>query len=401
MTPNAMATGWEEWTKQRLAPRVFFAGVILGFALCCLGGRKAAAAFPFRNFVRFEAAICPEGMYYPTALQVRALARRAIPKDKIAVIIGGSSILRGHGQVPKDLWSAHLQAMLGDDFQVLNLAMDAGAPNEFGQLAAEMLLRDGRRVIYVCNCMLKKFADYPDGTMPNYRYFFHDAHARGLLLPFADRDAALAKLEPQRRANEGLDELQLQTRANRLLSFNDLWNVAAYEVGSTVWVKVFGGRSWRARKTYAAEQVAPRPARTQRELRQTQGMIVQHALANTAADRDRFKAQVRVAVPEALRPRTLVTINRFDPKDVALLEPTNPGIAERLEAKQREVAECLAACGLQAVDGCVALTADDFHDRFHLEPSGGVKLARELAPAIRKRARQLGYITKLRDKPGA
>jgi hypothetical protein len=52
----------------------------------------------------------------------------------------------------------------------------------------------------------------------------------------------------------------------------------------------------------------------------------------------------------------------------------------------------LRACGLHAVPGCITLDADDYMDRLHLLPSGGAKLALELAPIIRAHARRLNYL---------
>ena len=387
-------TAWEAKLRQWLTPPGFFLGILLGFAACCFAGRKAASFFPFRDFARFERAIAPEGMYFPTALQVRALARHEIPKDKIAVIIGGNSILRGAGQDREALWSAQLQAKLGDDYQVLNLAMNGGAPNEFGQLAAEMLLKEGRRVLYVCNCGLTKYAQYPDGTKPEYRYFFHDARARGLLLPCADRDAALAELAPQRCEKEGYDELQLQMRANRLLSFNDLWHVLAYEVGSTIWVKYVGRKWWQPRKAFPEAHVDVRSPRNEKIMQLARGVIAHSAQPSAApADRERFDRQLRTAVPAPLRAHTLVTVNRFGPRDVAMMETTMPGVAAQLETNLRNVTAQLERCGLRALDGSARLSADDFWDHCHLLPSGGLKLADELAPAIRDLARSHGYVS--------
>src|SRR5262245_25311365 len=152
----------EERLRRLLAPLPFFAGLVLALALCCVAGRKAPGVYGFRDFRRFHSAINPEHQYYPTALQVRALARRELPRDKIAVVIGGSSVMEGIGQPVEQLWTRTLQQKLGDEFRVLNLAMPGGAPNEHGQLAAEMLCRDHPRVISVCDCRLHTYAASPD-----------------------------------------------------------------------------------------------------------------------------------------------------------------------------------------------------------------------------------------------
>jgi lysophospholipase L1-like esterase len=386
----------EERLRLLLAPRVFFLGILLGLTLCGVAGRKAANFFGFHNFQRFHSAINPSGHYYPTALQVRALARRELPRDKIAVIVGGSSVMEGIGQPVEELWTRTLQARLGDEYRVLNLAARGGAPNEYGQLAAEMLCRDHPRVIYVCDCLLHTYANAPDGNRVVYRYFFQDARARDLLLPFPERDAALAALAAERKAKDNFGELLLQSGANRWLSFNDLWHVVAYEACFTLWLPRDRGHPWQARKYQPDDPSKLSAFQPGNEFYKSYlGDVVSYVRGVVAPIPEEgwtaFTLTVHRAVPEPLRPKTLAVVNRCTPAALRQLAQENPGFAAKYDQKLQDVVGHLRSSGLKAVVGCTTLDVRDFVDDLHLSSSGGAKLADELAPVIRDMARHLGY----------
>jgi hypothetical protein len=385
------ATPLENHLRRCLTPPGVFLGILIGFVCCCVAGRKSATRTTFHDFQRFHRAINPQSHYYPTALQVRTLARRQLPRDRIAVVVGGSSIMLGFGQAPEELWTKELERQLGADYRVLNLAMPGGAPNEIGQLAAEMLLRDHPRLIYVCNCGLKRFALSPDGTQPVYRYFYHDARARDLLAPLPERDAALHELESARRAHEKFDELSLQSHANACLSFNDLWHVLGYEVVFTVWNSRTALQPWRARKKQPFQQATF--VRYGGNPKEQMDIIVDETNPNDPEQWAAFERVVRQSSPAELRARTLITVNRFSPYYLKLMEAGAPDIQARLNAKVENTMAHLQACGITAVDGFAGLTPDDYLDRHHLSAEGGRKLACALAPAIRALAQRRGFET--------
>lgn len=381
------ASTLEDLLKRWLTPPGFFLGMALGFAACCVAGRKAPALLPICDFQRFHRFLNPEGLYFPTALQVRALARRELPRDKIAVVVGGSSVMQGRGQKADELWTKRLQTELGDDFRVLNLAMPGGAPNEHGQLAAEMLCRDGRKVIYVCDCFVNGFADAPDGNRDVYRYFFHDARARNLLLPHAERDRALADLAGHRGRHDAFAELTIQTGANRWLSFNDLWHAVGYEHVFATWLKHARKTPWQARKRLAD----PPPDFKSFQRQRPEGLNVARDMCRPDSPEEykRLARQVNSSVPAPLRSRTLAVVNRFNPEYLQTIESESAGACAHYEQRLRNLVNHLQATGLHAVAGCVTLSADDYIDLDHLFASGGDKLALELAPAIRQLAQNL------------
>src|SRR5215204_5325324 len=87
----------------------FFAATVLTFGLLCLAGWLSTTRNQFEHFQRFHLYINPQTLFYPTASQVVMLAKDAIPKDRVGVIVGGSSVVWGAGQSEAELWTRHLQ----------------------------------------------------------------------------------------------------------------------------------------------------------------------------------------------------------------------------------------------------------------------------------------------------
>src|SRR5205823_5314214 len=61
-----------------VVPGPFLVGVVLAFLGCCALGRLVSRHNPYKWFVRFHRYIHPETLLYPTASQVRALARERL-----------------------------------------------------------------------------------------------------------------------------------------------------------------------------------------------------------------------------------------------------------------------------------------------------------------------------------
>src|SRR5262249_22566775 len=157
--------------------------------------------------------------FFPTASEVRALARSRLDKDKVSVIIGGTSVMHGTGQRSGQVWTERLQRLLGDRYQVLNLALRSGASVEFGALAAEVIASDHRRLLYV--------TDYrapvePDGF--RYRYLFWDAYWQGLLRENLAREDWVREVARRRADDEAFWELQRAMWLDHWLRARDLWS---------------------------------------------------------------------------------------------------------------------------------------------------------------------------------
>jgi hypothetical protein len=384
--------GWE----RRLAPRALLAGAACAFLACCLAGARLSRANPFVGFERFGRLLSPEALFYPTARQVRALGRDLLPQDKVAVVVGGNSIMYGWGQRSQGLWTKALQAELGDGYRVLNLALPAAGPAEFGGTAAEVLARDHPRLLYLSN--LHTVLE-PDGI--TYRYFFWDARAQGLLPADAGREAWVRLVPQWRKEDAAFAELRRRMGVDRCTYSRDLWGRLAYTSFGTVWAPVLGAAVWggRPRPFWGARQCCELPepepaplAQRYTAAEEAQAMRIVGDWARLAplfaGDSAPVPAGLRVCFPAACRRRTLL-----------LVLPDSPHYVERLtpeeRARYREVLR-LATAGLERA-GFTALEAgrdfgvEDFNDRCHLSEEGGRRLAAEVAPKLRQLAKDLGY----------
>src|SRR5262249_12675840 len=127
----------------------FFTSFLLGICALSVLGHWASLHNHFEHFERFHRLINTEALYYPTASEVVAIAKAAAESGRIPVIVGGSSALFGATQPESGLWSRRLQEVLGDRYVVVNLAFPAGTIAEHGAVAAQALLHDGYRPIFV------------------------------------------------------------------------------------------------------------------------------------------------------------------------------------------------------------------------------------------------------------
>src|SRR5262245_46738126 len=136
--------------RARLLPLPFFLGFSSGLLALSLLGATVQSAHLAENFVRFHQLLSPETGYFPTAHQTRAIVEHRIQeKPKVQVVVGGTSVLNGAGQHLTLVWTRWLQEQLGSQFRVVNLAQRAGQMNDSGNIAAELLLRDGQPTIFV------------------------------------------------------------------------------------------------------------------------------------------------------------------------------------------------------------------------------------------------------------
>ena len=169
------------------------------------------------------------------------------------VIVGGSSVVHGVGQHESLIWTRFLQEDLGSSFRVINLAQRAGSSVDFGNIGAELLLRQGRPVIYVGDASIVRFASYLESSF--YRYAMFDAWHRGYLLPWPPRDQLLS--EAEWRGPSELRGPALGALLNAYLNFNDLWNFVSYEYANSNWHPLLLTRSFEPRASLADPDLMP------------------------------------------------------------------------------------------------------------------------------------------------
>jgi hypothetical protein len=387
--------GWE----RRLAPRAALAGAACAFLACCLAGARLSRANPFAGFERFHSLIAAEGLFYPTARQVRALGRDLLPRDKVAVVVGGNSIMHGVRQTSRGLWTRALQAELGDGYRVLNLALPAAGPAEFGGTAAEVLARDHPRLLFLASASSAGIPVGPDGD--RYRFFFWDARARGLLQADAEREAYLRTVCATRKEDVAFAELRRQMGVDRYTYSRDLWGRLAYTHLGTVWAPVLGAAVWGGRKQpfWAPRQRCELPevpvlpqerypaardlpsAEVVRSWSTVAPLFVGGASAPVSVG-------LRACFPAACRRRTLLVVLPDSPYYVNRLTP-----AERANYREvlRLIAWSLGEAGFATLEAGRDFGVEDFIDRCHLSEEGGRRLAAEVAPKLRQMAQDLGY----------
>ena len=396
---NAEPTKGPGLLDRALAPWPLLAGAVLSFVGCCLLGRMVSQENIYQDFTRFHQFISPETLYYPTASQLRSVARSAADDDQVLVIVGGSSILYGTGQRPDHVWTRKLQDRLGPRYRVVNLAMHGCGPVAFGGVTAEALAAEHPRLIFVTGCWVNG-GDCPP-SIGTYGYIFWDALYKGLLPDDEEHGTWAAQLKLDRAKDPTFPELKMQMKVDGVVWSRDLWTAVAYGHLSTVWSPLVNGTLRKARCSYPDPEDAPVSSDTRSfDVRYPPSLdaealtIVRFwTAAGEAAAQGNPCLLVRslqAALPPSSRARTLVLINEESPY---YLDRLTPEERKRYHSVFSRASEVLAEQG-----GFHALTvgrgwkAEDYVDRCHLSESGGAKLAEQVAPQVEALAHQLGYV---------
>lgn len=368
---------------------------------CCWAGRKTTEENHYHSFTRFHQYIIPESLFYPTASQTYRIVRSKIKRDKILVVIGGSSVMQGMGQRLNEVWSKKLQEALGDDYRVVNFAFRGGQANEVGMIAAELLSRDYKKLIFIADFVPPRLSHQPDGR--EFKYFFWDAYYKGLLLPNPAREKQLLTLKDAKTM-----EIIRGGRLDGSLYFNDLWNTLAYTTAFTVW-NPFARNSGRAfyapRKDFRDNDPGSLPLEERflknnefgetavRKNYSTIGCIQQQDGAwiadTTSPIWATMKQSVNTCFSEQLRQQTLLVVDHFNPHYVGQLSREEQ---ECILVLHETSVRILRASGFTTNDFTEDFTVENYADYVHLSNSGGAKLSERVAVAVRDKSKQLGYI---------
>jgi hypothetical protein len=358
-----------------------------------------------RDFHRFHPYINYLTLHNPTTSQVRALARSQLNPNKIAVVVGGDSILYGGGPFDQE-WTGRLQQLLGDDYQVINFGMCGAKTQEFGATAAEFLSRNYPRLILITNLWagLNQVGD-PDGC-PKFRYFFWEAYQKNWLLRDPERDARLAELARQRDAS--FKELKTQIRLDRGVRFRDLWSSLEYTHFSTTWCPQVGTTWYRARQRYADPNTDPLPYVGEAWMQAHQDHVMKHLRDIVASYRQASRRTGRVGTvptdhppwavlqcnfrqcfPEACRRRTLVLVNHLSPYYLNQLDA-----AERADffAMSARLAQAVEETGTAVTEIGKDYPLPCYRDYAHFSLEGGRRLAEDTSRKVRELANRLGYL---------
>lgn len=390
MADSEIRNGWE----LRLSPRALLLGAICSFLACCAAGHAVSRRNPFTEFERFHMFINPQTQFHPTVDQVRALARDSLDREKIAVIVGGSSIMHGAGQRVEHVWTKELQRQLGDEYRVLNLALASAGAMEFGGVAAEFLERDYPKLIFIASLGSSGLTE-PDGYY--YRYFYWQARQQGLLIDAPDRDNRLKQVSVG-KDGELRDELLLEMTVDRLAKAEDLWTSLAYDRAATIWTPITGHDFWKARKHYSDPDVGdamPFALRNGPDNFDARMAVVKSWAdlggAVFRGDDSPMITCLKASFPPQSRARTLLVILSENPYYVDRLPPAT---RDEYYAIFAEYPEHVERAGFASLSVGRDYTVDDYADLTHLDESGGRHLAADAAPKIKQMAHNLGYLPK-------
>ena len=380
-----------------LPARPLLIGVAVGFGLCCLAGRVVSRLPMLENFRRFHDLISPTALFYPTASELVSHVEHTVPRDKHLVVVGGASYFRGAGQNPDELWTLELQRLLGDDYCVVNYAMNWGGITPFAGVAFQALAREYPRISFVANASPVVVDDVDGGEI--YRYVFWDAYYKGMLAlpaPWSDQVREMARRE--RKDPAGL-ELHLGKWTDQFSYACDLWTYVGYKWFFTVWSDHASETMTAARRTYA-DPFNAKLAQEQRAFRQDQGYVQRYEAWNKdfaakgfLPDKDgQLKldppafgliSQLSVSMfPDDLKSKCYLVFMRFNPY---FMQTFTADDWKRHELMYRVGQQAFERVGYRVVELPDAdFTADDFYDAGHYMASGGRKVAKAVAASIRE-----------------
>jgi hypothetical protein len=334
----------------------------------------------FGNFNRFYLMLAPDTSFFPTARQVRHLAFALLDKSRVNVVIGGSSVFYGVGQPEGMTIADNLRRELGGDYRVINLAMRGGDVSGMAEETTEMLLREGYKVIYLTDIGVAT-GPQPIGSLP-YQYFYWDAKARGYLMDWPLRDAALGE-------GAWLSNPALGGWLNSFLNFNDLWNTIGYEKFFTVFTSLLPNSFWVPRKKFSDNEIDP-PVESRYRNSVDVEMRIVHGISQPLVEPqwDGFRQAFDVAIPGPVRRFMVVAVCENSPFYLDQATQSERDNRRVLRQTTVQIIEKLGASGV--VNACEGFDKDDYVDRVHLSVQGAGKITSPLAAAVRALAAKDG-----------
>ena len=373
-------------------PAYFLLGLVLSLAGLSFLGSILVPRDLTAHFIRFHAGIGMEYNFFPTAHDIRAILHAGASGGRaVTVIVGGTSVFQGTSQAEPEIWTENLQKLLDPAYRVINLAQRAGRSNDSGNIAAEMLLKQDKPVIFVCDAMPNQFTiSLPDAY---YKKTLFDAWQRGALLDWPARDhamrAALWSARPELRS------AAWEARFDQALNFDGLWSYFSFEVAGTQWNKLSGlnfisplrlAEDPESTPAWRASHIYP----TGEEDQQLMDTVRRAIFKNPGNSWQIVRDAVEEQMPTALRAQSLVVVDLNSPH---YLDRLTPDEHAAYLAQARGMAALLKEMGFdRTMLAAEDFTEEDYSDRVHLSASGGGKLARQVAPVIVEMARQRGYV---------
>ena len=372
-----------------LDPRPFFIGVIISLFCLSFSGWQISEKNIFHDYKRIHRDISIDTQFFPTARQIGALVEEHFASDKIAVVIAGSSVMRGTGQSSTDLWSNYLQMELGDKYRVLNLALNGGGPSGQGLYMTEYLLRNHKKVLLISDIQIGGNGITPDnGSF--YRYFYFDSYNRGYSDQFVERMNE-TQLRLQTSDYAGLHEFQIKSYLNRFLNFDDLWNTIGYRYFFTIWTPLRFENPWAPHRFDSYSEKNCIDNNVQYKINITAEMAIVRGYTKpglTSLQSDSVNHSVLTSISEHIRSHTILVLDFQSPFYVDQLSEIE---RNNYWVNIKDTQDIFKILKIPTFAMPLNLTYDDFCDRVHLSYTGGRKLATMLAPYVHSKSSELGY----------
>ena len=387
-----------------LEARPVMIGILAGLAMMSVLGRWAARQSYHPNFVRLTPWATPATTYEPTTAELANIVRQQAKPGTILVICGGNSVFYGLGQPAARVWTKYLQQELGDRYSVVNFALPGASLTDGGAVIAEALRREYPKQIYLANA-------WPgDGGTPGgsatYRFVFWAANYGGYLIDDPSRAAAIA--DSLGTQHSDIKELKIRMRLDRILYFQDFWNLIAWKKLGTVWGQYpIGAIFLDPRNTrpdpegdFLSQPALRRfpPYKDAAEMSIIRGWaedILEPQRGATgkwrinAETQEKFMQAIKDNFPPELKRHTLIIVSRDCPYYVQKLSPDDQ---ERDDLAVLTTIRWWKDGGYDSIDYGKDFTIDDYGDRVHLTSLGGAKLARIVAIKVRAMSANLGYL---------
>jgi hypothetical protein len=370
---------YKESHKKRFI--VFLIALVLTFIFLIILSHRTIKENTFEGVQRFHDSISTGGDYFPTARQVWQYVIKRAKKDKINVIVGGSSVLYGVGQPQGVTIADKLQEKLGPNYLVMNLATKGGSIMGQGLIFAVLLKELNYPVIYIADKDITLYGN-PMGTSPTF-YFHWDAKFNNMLRPWKPREEEEKNYLSLKTLNLPLGQL-----LNMPLAFNEFWNTVGFKYFYTTFSFLTPNQFWIPRNQVPDRENDPE-VKPFFYMPEFQTRLVE----NMAKESDPNSKLSLVKswdeeVPLEIRPNLIVVFCENNP---FLLNLMPQALQEARLNKVKEGMAALAQLNQNPVIACTGLLGTDYTDRVHLSISGAEKMTTTLANQVVLLAKKLEY----------
>jgi len=356
--------------NMRRYPLFFY--FVLGVIILALSGEWTSKQNIYENSSRFHQWISADSQHFPSSDHVYNWSRAQIKVGQKVVVIGGSSVLIGAGQSEIDSFSNQLKLKLGNDFAVLNLALNGGGTFGQGSYVADKLRSEGFDVVLVADFLPLNTPPYMN--YDRYQYFYWDAKHSGLI----PKDHPLLT----RLVKSNISQSEMLMLINSKLHFLDLFNYVSVRYVKLNHSPLFGDLSLRPLGDYEDSATSTLPENSypfdQADLKITRDM------ANQDWNMDVLNSSIayyRGYFVNSIED-TLLLFCHNSPRYVNRLKPI-----ERLKYREATQSQLSAYNfnGLKTIQPCSDFVDTDYIDRIHLSNLGAAKMAEKISVWVRSK----------------